>query len=76
MRRSHVGAWLQLQRAIGALPGESLAAAPTVGGISDQAHLSRTMRRFFGVTPRTASRLVDAPGSMPAGNVMRFSGFS
>lgn len=56
---AHWRAWLQLERAIGALRrGEPLAAAAAFGGFSDQAHLSRTMRRFFGVTPLTASRVV------------------
>lgn len=59
---AHWRAWLQLERAIGALRrGEPLAAAAVLGGFSDQAHLSRTMRRFFGVTPLTASRVVRAP---------------
>ncbi len=58
---AHWRAWLQLERAIGALRrGEPLAAAAVLGGFSDQAHLSRTMRRFFGVTPLTASRVVRA----------------
>ncbi|HQT54450.1 MAG TPA: AraC family transcriptional regulator [Phenylobacterium sp.] len=58
---AHWRAWLQLERAIGALRrGEPLAAAAALGGFSDQAHLSRTMRRFFGVTPLTASRVVRA----------------
>lgn len=59
---AHWRAWLQLERAIGALRrGEPLAAAAVLGGFSDQADLSRTMRRFFGVTPLTASRVVRAP---------------
>jgi AraC-like DNA-binding protein len=59
---AHWRAWLQLERAIGALRrGEPLAAAAALGGFSDQAHLSRTMRRFFGITPLTASRVVRAP---------------
>jgi AraC-like DNA-binding protein len=59
---AHWRAWLQLERAIGALRrGEPLAAAATLAGFSDQAHLSRTMRRFFGITPLTASRVVRAP---------------
>lgn len=59
---AHWRAWLQLERAIGALRrGEPLAAAAVLGGFSDQAHLGRTMRRFFGVTPLTALRVVRSP---------------
>ena len=59
---AHWRTWLRLERAIAALrQGEPLAAAAALGGFSDQAHLSRTMRRFFGITPWTASRVVGAP---------------
>ncbi|MCI3130917.1 helix-turn-helix domain-containing protein [Phenylobacterium aquaticum] len=59
---AHWRAWLRLERAIGALRrGDSLAAAAVQAGFSDQAHLSRTMRRFFGITPQTASRVVARP---------------
>ena len=47
--------WRKLARAARALSeGESLAEAALSGGFADQAHLSRVMRRTFGVTPRTA----------------------
>lgn len=59
---AHWRAWLQLERALGALRrGENLAAAAALGGFSDQSHFSRTMRRFFGITPQAASRLLRAP---------------
>jgi AraC-like DNA-binding protein len=48
--------WRKLARAARALAdGESLAEAALTGGFADQAHLSRVMRRTFGVTPRTAA---------------------
>lgn len=51
--------WFRLEAALAALQrGEPLAAAAEAAGFSDQAHLSRTMRRFLGVTPRTISALV------------------
>lgn len=44
--------WRKLDRAARALyGGESLADASLLGGFSDQAHFSRTMRRMFGMTP-------------------------
>lgn len=44
--------WRKVERAGRALAGgESLAQAAAVGGFADQAHLTRTMRRAFGVTP-------------------------
>ena len=45
--------WRKLERAIHALSrGASQAQAAIDGGFADQAHLSRTTRRMFGVTPR------------------------
>ena len=50
--------WRKLDRAARALhDGETLVDAALLGGFSDQAHLSRTMRRMFGITPRTVQRL-------------------
>lgn len=44
--------WRKLDRAARALyDGESLVDASLLGGFSDQAHFSRTMRRMFGMTP-------------------------
>ena len=44
--------WRKLDRAARALyDGESLVDASLIGGFSDQAHFSRTMRRMFGITP-------------------------
>ena len=45
--------WLRLQRALAfAASGASLTAAAHGAGFSDVAHLTRTMRRHFGVAPR------------------------
>ena len=44
---------LQAARVIAA--GQSLAKAAAEAGFSDQAHLSRTMGRFFGITPSVAA---------------------
>jgi AraC-like DNA-binding protein len=38
--------------------GASLAEAALDAGFADQAHLSRSMRRAFGVTPATVAALV------------------
>lgn len=47
--------WRKLERAARALQdGEPLASAAAMGGFADQAHLSRAMRRMFGITPRAA----------------------
>jgi AraC-like DNA-binding protein len=40
------------------LAGESLASAAAEAGFVDQPHLNRAMRRFFGVTPLTAVKLM------------------
>jgi AraC-like DNA-binding protein len=49
--------WRKLDRAARALrEGDSLAGAAVMGGFADQAHFARTMRRMFGITPRTAQR--------------------
>ena len=51
--------WSMLQRALMMLrAGAPLASAAADAGFSDQAHLSRTMRRFLGVTPKTVSALI------------------
>jgi AraC-like DNA-binding protein len=58
--------WLtlrQLQRAGYALAqGASLAEASAQAGFADQAHLTRQMRRTFGVTPATVAALVREAG--------------
>lgn len=40
------------------LAGAPLADAAYAGGFADQAHFSRTMRKVFGITPQSASRIV------------------
>lgn len=54
--------WLtlrQLQRAVVSLArGASLAEAAFDAGFADQAHLTRSMRRSFGVTPATVATIV------------------
>ncbi|WP_439569340.1 helix-turn-helix domain-containing protein [Sphingopyxis sp.] len=51
--------WRKLEGAARALQDdESLAAAALIGGFADQAHLTRAMRRMFGITPRSARRAV------------------
>jgi AraC-like DNA-binding protein len=61
--------WRKLERAGQALAdGAPLAQAALAGDFADQAHFSRTMRRAFGITPRTAGAVVDrtqAKGSRP-----------
>lgn len=47
--------WRKLQAASRAMAhGETLSAAAMAGGFADQAHLTRTMRRMFGITPSFA----------------------
>lgn len=46
--------WLRLRRALAlAVAGHTLTEAAHAAGFADAAHLSRTMRRHFGVTPTT-----------------------
>jgi len=49
--------WRKLECSAKALSlGESLADAAFLGGFSDQAHFTRSMRRMFGITPSTAAK--------------------
>jgi len=57
---AHWRLWLRLETAMLSLrDGESLAAAAVAAGFVDQPHLNRAMRRFFGVTPLTAAKLLE-----------------
>jgi AraC-like DNA-binding protein len=48
--------WRMLAKAANIIAaGQSLAEAAAEAGFSDQAHLTRTMGRFFGITPRVAA---------------------
>jgi AraC-like DNA-binding protein len=48
--------WRMLAKAANVIAaGQSLAEAAAEAGFSDQAHLTRTMGRFFGITPRVAA---------------------
>ncbi len=50
--------WLKLQRAAGAIVrGASVTAAAHAAGFADGAHLSRTFRRHFGISPSMLARL-------------------
>jgi AraC-like DNA-binding protein len=57
---AHWRLWLRLETAMLRMrAGDSLAAAAVEAGFVDQPHLNRAMRRFFGVTPLTAARLLE-----------------
>jgi AraC-like DNA-binding protein len=56
---AHWRLWLRLETAMLRLrAGEPLAAAAVEAGFVDQSHLNRAMRRFFGITPLMAARLM------------------
>jgi AraC-like DNA-binding protein len=58
---AHWRLWLRLETAMLRLrAGDSLAAAAVEAGFADQPHLNRAMRRFFGVTPLAAAKLLAA----------------
>ncbi len=49
--------WLRVQRAAGAIvSGAPLSSAAVEAGFADAAHLSRTFKRMFGLTPSVLQR--------------------
>lgn len=57
----HFG-FVRLRRAADAIQaGKSLAEAALIAGFADQSHMTRTMRRFWGMTPRALRRLQSGP---------------
>jgi len=57
---AHWRLWLRLEMALARLrAGDALAIAAVEAGFSDQSHLNRAMRRFFGITPLTVARLLN-----------------
>lgn len=49
--------WLRLQHALAAVQaGASLTAAAHAAGFADSAHLTRSCRAMFGITPSTGVR--------------------
>jgi methylphosphotriester-DNA--protein-cysteine methyltransferase len=56
--------YVRLRRAAKAIvEGKSLPDAALVAGFADQSHMTRTMRRFWGITPRTLHSL-HCPGAI------------
>ena len=59
--------WRMLWKAASAIAaGQSLSEAAAAAGFSDQAHLSRTMARFFGITPGVAATSLRKPHGLRA----------
>ena len=59
--------WRMLWKAASAIAaGQSLSEAAAAAGFSDQAHLSRTMARFFGITPGVAATSLRRPHGLRA----------
>ena len=59
--------WRMLMKAASVIAaGQSLAEAAAESGFSDQAHLTRTMGRFFGITPGVAATSLRRPHGLRA----------